>query len=121
MAHLRQVIRMMRLGPRERAAAMLAATLIGAGTWLLIGPDLGLVPAGMSSYVATGCYGLGAVLLVWVASRLWRQAVPPPLPPPEARPSAVKGPMAFGPEDGLLFQRLGTRSRTGAIVGPDSQ
>jgi hypothetical protein len=106
-AQLRQVIWMMRRGQREVTLATAALGLFAAGTYLLTGPNLGLVPPGVLSYVATGCYGMGAVLLVWVAYRLWRQAVPPPLPPPEARPSAIKGPMAFGPEDGLLFQRLG--------------
>jgi hypothetical protein len=99
-AQLRQVIWMMRRGPREAALATAVLGLVAAGTYLLTGPNLGLVPAGVSNYVATGCYGLAAVLLVLVAYRLWRQAVPPPLPPPEVRPPAVKGPMAFGPEDG---------------------
>jgi hypothetical protein len=98
---------MMRRAPRERAATTLAAALFGARTWLLTGPNLGLVPPSVSNYVATGCYFIGAVLLVWVGYRLWLQAAPPSLPPPEFRPSAVKGPMAFGPEDGVLFQRLG--------------
>jgi hypothetical protein len=103
-AQLRQVVWMMRRGQREVTLATAALGLFAAGTWLLTGPNLGPVP---TSSVAYGCYVMGAVLLVWVGYRLWQQAVPSPLPPPEPRPSAVKGPMAFGPEDGTLFQRLG--------------
>ena len=106
-AQFRQVIWMMRHDQREVTLATAVLGLFATGTWLLTGPNLGLVPAGVSSYVASGCYGMGAMLLGWMGYRLWQQAVPPPLPPPEARPSAVKGPMAFGPEDGILFQRLG--------------
>jgi hypothetical protein len=116
-AQLRQVIWMMRRGQREAALATAVLGLVAAGTYLLTGPNLGLVPAGVSNYVATGCYGLAAVLLVLVVYRLWRQAVPPPLPPPEQQPSAIKGPMAFGPEDGLLFQRLGRGRELAQLLG----
>jgi AAA ATPase domain len=105
---------MTRRGQREVTLATAALGLFAAGTYLLTGPNLGLVPPSVFSYVATGCYGLGAVLLVWLGYRLWRQAVPPPL---EARPSAVKGPMAFGPEDGLLFQRLGREHELAQLLG----
>jgi hypothetical protein len=117
LAQFRQVIWMTRRGQREVTLATAALGLFAAGTYLLTGPNLGLVPPGVFSYVATGCYGIGAVLLGWAAYRLWRQAVPPPLPPREARPSAVKGPMAFGPEDGPLFQRLGREHELAQLSG----
>jgi hypothetical protein len=116
-AQLRQVIWMARRGQREVTLAAAALGFFVAGTYLLTGPNLGLVPSSVFSYVATGCYGIGVVLLGWAAYRLWQQAVPPPLPPPEARPSAVKGPMAFGPEDGLLFQRLGRDRELAQLLG----
>jgi hypothetical protein len=116
-AQFRQVIWMMRHDQREVTLATAVLGLFATGTWLLTGPNLGLVPAGVSSYVASGCYGMGAMLLGWMGYRLWRQAVPPPLTPPEARPSAVKGPMAFGPEDGILFQRLGRDHELAQLLG----
>ena len=116
-AQFRQVIWMMRHDQREVTLATAVLGLFATGTWLLTGPNLGLVPAGVSSYVASGCYGMGAMLLGWMGYRLWRQAVPLPLPPPEARPSAVKGPMAFGPEDGILFQRLGRDHELMQLLG----
>jgi len=78
-AQIHQVIWMIRRGQREVTLATAALELFAAGTWLLTGPNLGLVPTGVSSYVASGCYVMGAVLLVWVGYRLWQQAVPPPL------------------------------------------
>ena len=59
---LRQVVWMMRRGQREVTLATAALGLFAAGTYLLTGPNLGLVPSGVVSYVATGCYGLAAVL-----------------------------------------------------------
>ena len=49
----------------------------------------------------------GAVLLTYAGFRIWKLAVPRQLPPPEDRPSAIKGPTAFTPEDGELFRKLG--------------
>jgi hypothetical protein len=77
-AYLRQVIWIMRRGPKDVAATTLAAAFFGAGTWLLTGPNLGLVPTGVSSYVASGCYGMGVVLLVWVAYRSGDRPSPRP-------------------------------------------
>jgi len=103
---LRQFIWGMRRGRREWTAATIAMGLFFAGTWLRNFSNLPPMLTGVASAVSYGCYALGGVSLVWLVYRLLKQAVPPPLPPPEPRPAAVKGPMAFGPEDGPLFQRL---------------
>ena len=105
-AQLRRFIWGMRRGRRELTAAMMATVLFGAGTWLRSVSNLPTWLTGIASAVSYGCYALGGCLLVWAFYRLWKQAIPSPLPPAEPRPAAVKGPMAFGPEDGPLFQRL---------------
>jgi hypothetical protein len=106
-AQLYLVIWMLRSGRKEVVAGTLGLVLFAAGTWLLTLPNLSPVPADFSNYAAYSLYGVGVLLWVYVFYRIRQQAVPPLLPPPELPPAAVKGPMAFGPKDGTLFQRLG--------------
>jgi hypothetical protein len=116
-AQLRQFVWRMRRGRREVAAATIAALLFGAGTWLLNLSNLPVILTGFSSYMAYSLYLTGGLLLVWAGYRIWQQAVPPPLPSPEPRPAAVKGPMSFGPEDGALFQLLGREHELAHLLG----
>jgi threonine/homoserine/homoserine lactone efflux protein len=101
-AQFRRFAWIIRHGPRERAAATVAGVLFLAGAWLSKIESLPTTLKDLSSNVSYGLYMVGGLLLVWVGYRIWRQAAPRPIietPPP---PTAVKGPIAFGPEDEAL-------------------
>jgi hypothetical protein len=106
-AQLRQVIWMLRSGRKEVVAGALGIALFPAGAWLLTHPNHSPVPTDFSNYVAYSLWVVGVLLWVYVYYRIRQQAVPPPPPLPELPPAAIKGPMAFGPNDGTLFRRLG--------------
>jgi hypothetical protein len=60
--------------------------------------------------IRSGLVAVGVVLLAWTVFRIWKQAIPPELPPPETRPAAIKGPMPFTREDAELFRGLGRKA-----------
>jgi Leucine-rich repeat (LRR) protein len=63
-----------------------------------------------------GLLAVGAILLAWTVFRIWKQAIPPELPPPETRPAAIKGPMPFTREDAELFRGLGRRAELETLL-----
>jgi hypothetical protein len=108
-AQLRRIVWILRRGRSEIAVTTIAIALFLARSWLPTAesmPTALQAPARILPYIL---YGAGGLLLVWVVRRILRQAVPPPREetPQPLRPAAVKGPMAFGPEDADLFRRLG--------------
>src|SRR5262245_45141682 len=103
----RQFAWIIRHGPKERAAATVAGVLFLAGAWLPKIESLPTTLKDLSNIVSYGLYMVGGLLLVWVGYRFWRQAVPRPINDKPLPPAAVKGPMAFGPQDEALFRHLG--------------
>ncbi len=108
---IREIVGWIRIKPREVVALFLALGLFYiARNWPAWLPET--VRDWMNSWhgvaIFTGVwYAGGTVLAGYAVYRIWKQVRPPRLPPPEDRPAAIKGPMAFTEEDGPLFRRLG--------------
>jgi energy-coupling factor transporter ATP-binding protein EcfA2 len=111
---IRDFVRTIRQGPRERVVAFFGAVCFAAPLIPQIRPILNLF--GISAY-AYGFYLLGAISYLWVFYRVWRLAVPTASPSLEPRPTAIKGPGAFGAQDGVLFRRLGREAELRALYG----
>jgi hypothetical protein len=124
--HLRQiiniVIRFIKAQRREEASITFGAFLIWAGVSL---PEW-LEKVGLKEFVASW-YGdkigrgilitAGAGLVLYAAFKFFRLVYVPDLPPPQDRPSAIKGPMAFTEGDGALFRKLGRETDLQKLLG----
>jgi len=95
-----------RHGRREGALFILAVLCFAAG---FKGIDLLPLPPGFVGFkepASLVLYVVGGGLFIWAVARIWVQATPRTPELAAAKPSAIKGPMAFGQADGELFQRL---------------
>lgn len=124
--HFRQIIntaiRFIKARRREEASITLGAFLIWAGIsfpeWLKkVGVDEFVASwkgdvIGRSIFIATG-----AGLVLYAAYKIFRLVYVPNLPPPQDRPSAIKGPMAFTEDDGALFRKLGRENDMQKLLG----
>jgi len=115
------VVRLIKARRREEAPIGLAALLFWVGysfsRWLT--PELTefLKPWHVVLIAQSLCYIAGVALLAYSGVRLWRLVYVPDLPPPQDRPSAIKGPMAFTEEDGALFWKLGRANDLQKLLG----
>jgi Leucine-rich repeat (LRR) protein len=113
----RQIIQALKRGPTEVALFAFAIACFSAAT---VGLGFEPVKNLLQQRVEAARYVLlavGAILFVWAVVRIWRQAIPPELPPPEARPAAIKGLMPFTREDGALFRKLGREDELSKLLG----
>src|SRR6202158_2716317 len=60
---------------------------------------------------------IGVGLVIWLVVLLFRLALPLPPVGETIRPSAIKGPGSFGPQDGKLFSRLGRGDDIATLLG----
>ncbi len=125
-AQLRQIInttiRFIKSRRREEASITFGAFLVWAGIYF---PEW-LEKAGVMEFVASW-YGdkigrsifiaAGAGLVLYAAHKIFRLVYVPELPPPQDRPSAIKGPMAFTEDDGALFRKLGRENDLQKLLG----
>jgi hypothetical protein len=115
------VIQFAKARRREEAAIGLAAILF----WL--GPSLiNWLPKELQDFVKywhgnliiTGVfYSVGLVFLGYGIFRIWKLTYIPNLSTPTNRPSAIKGPRAFTPDDGELFRKLGREEELRKLLG----
>jgi Leucine-rich repeat (LRR) protein len=113
----RRIIHALKRGPTEVALFASAIACFSAAT---VGLSFEPVKNLLQHRVEAARYVLlavGAILFVLAVIRIWRQAIPPELPPPEARPAAIKGPMPFTREDGALFRKLGREDELSKLLG----
>jgi hypothetical protein len=113
----RQIIQALKRGPTEVALFAFAIACFSAAT---VGLGFGPVQKLLKSHVDAAYYvllAISAISFLWALIRVWRQAIPPELPPPEARPAAIKGPMPFTREDGALFRKLGREDELSKLLG----
>ena len=122
---LRQVIngaiRFVKARRREEASPALAALFFWLGSafagWLapefkeFLNQWRGVLIVQGVFYVA------GLAMLVYSGISIWRLVYIPELPPIKDRPSVVKGPAAFTPEDGALFRKLGRENDLQKLLG----
>lgn len=59
----------------------------------------------------------GPGLVLYAAVKIFRLVYVPDLPPPQNRPSAIKGPMAFTEDDGALYRKLGRENDLQKLLG----
>ena len=121
---LQLTVAFLKRSPRETLVVFVALILIAIGFWLwstgsspppfLVSEELWqhwAAPAGIASLA------LGVLAFAWVGWRFWRRLGPPPPEAVQVQPSAIKGPLAFGPQDGDLFLRLGRQIELGQLRG----
>ena len=111
-----RVIQIIRYGKREKVL-LTFAVLLGAGATQV--ETRSLIPPVAGPYVTYGLYGVALVLLVAAIVRIWKQAIPPTKDDEAAvrKPAALKGPMAFGKQDGALFAQLGREAELRKLLG----
>jgi hypothetical protein len=124
--HFRQIInaaiRFVKARRREEASITFGAFLIWAGIYF---PEC-LEKAGVKGFVASWkgdvigrgiLIAAGVGLVLYAAFKIFRLVYVPDLPPPQDRPSAIKGPMAFTEDDGALFRKLGRENDLQKLLG----
>jgi hypothetical protein len=69
-----------------------------------------------SFYASLALFLLSGLLVAWASRRLWKVLTPAIDTQDAIRPSALKGPLAFGPHDADLFRRLGRETETATLL-----
>jgi internalin A len=119
---IKTAIRFVKARRREEGAITAGALLIWAGIYF---PEW-LDNAGVKDFFASWrgdaigrsiLTALGAGLVLYAAIKIFRLVYVPDLPPPQDRPSAIKGPMAFTEDDGALFRKLGRENDLQKLLG----
>jgi hypothetical protein len=110
-ARLQAGVYVVRRGQWERVLATLTLVSLGVGEWSRrVFNELPQI-----SYAAYGTFVLAAL---WLVLRVWKKAVPPPMPGDKPLPNAIKGLLPFTASDGALFARLGRSLELQAILAP---
>jgi hypothetical protein len=120
---IRQVIGYLRYSPKETSLVFAALAAAGIG-WLVRSDPAKLVGEVIFgdhgpkiTITSVALWGLAGVLLILAFILIWRQVAAPPASTDAApRPTAIKGPMSFGPRDAELFRRLGRETETSRLL-----
>jgi transcriptional regulator with XRE-family HTH domain len=120
---IRQIVRFLRHSPRE-TIAVFAGLALGSIAWWLGQTDqpkqLGFkyleIWQIFKQYGSLTLFIFSGLSVLWAFVLIWRRLTPPPEEPVDVRPSAIKGPMPFGPHDGVLFRRLGREGEIGTLL-----
>jgi hypothetical protein len=108
---IQQLVRFIKARQREEASFALAALSFWVGYSFsdLLTPELRAFLDSWQGVLIFQAffYVTGLGMLAFGGYQIWRLVQVPHLPPPSQRPSAIKGAMAYTPEDGPLFRRLG--------------
>jgi len=107
------ILQIVRYGKKEQRFLLFSALLFALGN-LLQSTDW--LPVEIKKYVPW-LFALAVLLLAISVYRIWKQTILPPPPDPVLKPSAIKGPFSFGPQDGELFSRLGRSRELGELLG----
>lgn len=106
---------------REEAAISFAALLFWIGSsfasWLPADLKAFLDAWSVVLIVQAVCYLFGLALLGYGGYRVWKLAHASDFPLTKDRPSVIKGPIAFTPEDGELFRKLGRENELQKLFG----
>jgi hypothetical protein len=124
-AKIREIFQLLRHSRNETALIFTALLTGGVASWLVqadqpkqfaffITPDDWQK---ISGYTSLALFVLSALLFTWACIRVWKQLIPPPDRQDVVRPTALKGPQAFGPHDEMLFRRLGREADIQALLG----
>lgn len=115
------LIRFIKARRREEASFGLAALLFGVGFafsgWLPSDLMEFLKPWHGVWIVRIICWAAGLAFLVYGAVSRSRLVYVPALAPPQDRPSAIKGLVAFTEEEGALFWKLGRANELQTLSG----
>jgi AAA+ ATPase superfamily predicted ATPase len=108
------IVQFLRHSTKERIVAFAALAAAGGATWLGHASrpkQLGFIDEALwqsiSSNGSLGLYFVSVLLFCWISFLIWTRLTPPLAGAGDLRPTAIKGPMAFGPHDAELFRRLG--------------
>jgi hypothetical protein len=122
-ARLREIIRYLRRSPK--ATSLGCAAVMAAGVAFLVRSDqakqLGELIfkddwLNICGYTSSALFVLSVLLFASTCLLLWKELTPPPETKDIVRPTALKGPMAFGPHDIELFRRLGRETETATLL-----
>jgi len=122
-AWLRETVRSLRHSSLH-ASLVLFALLSFTAAWLVRGDQAKQI----GSYWLNGdwqrfsesasliLFVIGLAFFAWAVIRIWREATPPPESADAFRPTVIKGPLAFGPQDAEIFRRLGRENDTATLL-----
>jgi hypothetical protein len=122
-ARLRAIVRYLRHSPKP--PRLVFAALTAAGVAFLVRSDQAKQFGesifkgdwqNISGYTSSALFVLSGLLFASACFLLWKELIPPPENKDIVRPTALKGPMAFGPHDAELFRRLGRETETGKLL-----
>jgi hypothetical protein len=123
-ARIRRMVGYLRYSPKE--TGLVYAALVAAALGWLVRSDqtkqVGGVIFGdhwpkITGLTSVALWTLAGVLLILAFNLMWRQVAAPPASTDAApRPTAIKGPMSFGPHDAELFRRLGRETETSRLL-----
>ena len=106
---------MFKHGTREKRFALLAG-----GAFFLAALSYSWLPGPirwLETWITAGAALLGIVAVVLLVYTFWKRALPSAATTEQIAPTAIKGPMAFGPQDGELFLKLARTSDLQKLVG----
>jgi hypothetical protein len=123
-ARIREIVRYLRHSSKETALVFTALFAGVLAFWLLQFDGSKQFPEFISkenwqkfsNYASLALFVLSGLLIGWAYLRVWRQIISPPESQYAVRPTALKGPMAFGPQDAELFRRLGRQVETRTLL-----
>jgi hypothetical protein len=113
-SRIRDIAQYLRHSPRETSLVFLGL-LAAAIAWLVRADQFKQFGAlifkddwqKISGYTSLVFFAISGALVISACLLIWKELIPPPQNKDAIRPTALKGPMAFGPHDTELFRRLG--------------
>ncbi len=118
-----RIVQFLKHSTKDQIAAFAALAAVAGATWLghaTRPKQFGFIDEALwqnvSGIGSLGLYALSALLVGWIVFRMWRRLTPPLAGAGDLRPTAIKGPMAFGPHDAELFRRLGREADIATLL-----
>jgi hypothetical protein len=122
-ARIREIVRYLRHS--SKATSLVLIALLTSGAAFLIEADQARLFGGfifkddwqkISGYTSSALFVSSIVLFSWACLLFWKELIPPPENKEAVRPTALKGPTAFGLHDTELFRRLGRETETATLL-----
>jgi len=115
------IVRIIKHGKREQVLFMVFFLCIGLANFRFLLPEILtniLLTDFLQKDVLPWLNVVAIMPLVWGIVRVWKKAIPRKIDiAAEAKPSAIKGPFAFGEMDGEIFSQLGREADLSKILG----
>ncbi len=115
------IFRIIKHGRREQVLFMAFFLCVGLANFRFLLPDVLtniLLTDFLQKDVLPWLNVVAIVPFIWGIVRVWKKAIPPKIDlTAAAKPSAIKGPFAFGEMDGEIFSQLGRETDLSKLLG----